>query len=231
MRILIVEDEAVAARGLEKLLREIYGKEITSLKMERSLVGSECFLEEHSVDLVFLDLNLDGREGFDLLRNIIAESFHTIIVSGMTEKAIQAFEFGVLDFVPKPINKERLTKALQKWKNLAANSRYTKFLSVKKEDKIEIIPIKEICYIQGQDNYTLIHRKNGETDTHRKTLDSLCKILPSHFFRIHKSYLVNLREGKFLKSKTGGKYTLELKNETELPVSRKVYSELKKRMG
>mgnify|MGYP000975380847 FL=1 len=67
MRILIVEDETIAARGLEKMLREIYGKEITSLKVERSLVGSECFLEEHSIDLLFLDLNLDGREGFDLL--------------------------------------------------------------------------------------------------------------------------------------------------------------------
>ena len=74
MRILIVEDESVAAKGLEKLVREIYGKEITSLKIERSLLGSECFLEENSVDLVFLDLNLDGREGFDLLRTIIAES-------------------------------------------------------------------------------------------------------------------------------------------------------------
>lgn len=231
MRILIVEDESVAARGLEKLLREIYGKEITSLKLESSLIGSECFLEEHSVDLVFLDLNLDGREGFDLLRNIISQSFHTIIVSGMTEKALQAFEFGVLDFVPKPIKKERLEKALQKWKNAAANSRYTKFLSVRKEDKTEIISLKDISYIQGQDNNTIIHRKNQATDTHRKTLDSLSKILPSHFFRIHKSYLVNLREAKFLKSNGGGKYTLELKNGNALPVSRKIYSELKKRMG
>ncbi len=231
MRILIVEDETIAARGLEKMLREIYGKEITSLKVERSLVGSECFLEEHSIDLLFLDLNLDGREGFDLLRNIISQSFHTIIVSGMTEKAIQAFEFGVLDFVPKPIKKERLEKALQKWKSIAANSRYTKFLSVKKDDKTEIISLKDISYIQGQNNNAIIYRKNLTTDTHRKTLDSLSKILPSHFFRIHKSYIVNLREAKYLKSKGGGKYIVELKNEKTLPVSRKIYSELKKRMG
>ena len=66
----------------------------------------------------------------------------------MTEKALQAFEFGVLDFVPKPIKKERLEKALQKWKNAAANSRYTKFLSVRKEDKTEIISLKDISYIQ-----------------------------------------------------------------------------------
>lgn len=231
MRILIVEDESVAAKGLEKLVREIYGKEITSLKIERSLISSECFLEENSVDLVFLDLNLDGREGFELLRGIIAESFHTIIVSGMTEKAIEAFEFGVLDFVPKPVNKERLKKALEKWKKVETNARYTKFLSIKKEDKIDLIPLKEICYIQGQDNNTLIHRKNFSADTHRKTLDSLSKILPSHFFRVHKSYIVNLREAKFLKTKGGGKYMLELKNGKDIPVSRKIYPELKKRMG
>jgi two-component system, LytTR family, response regulator LytT len=231
MRILIVEDETIAARGLEKMLREICGKEITSLKVERSLVGSECFLEEHSVDLLFLDLNLDGREGFDLLRNIISQSFHTIIVSGLTEKAIQAFEFGVLDFVPKPIKKERLEKALQKWKSIAANSRYAKFLSIRKEDKTEIISVKDISYIQGQNNNTIIHRKNNITDTHRKTLDTISKILPSHFFRIHKSYLVNLRDAKFLKAKGGGKYILELKNGKTLPVSRKIYSELKMKLG
>jgi DNA-binding LytR/AlgR family response regulator len=230
MRILIVEDETIAARGLEKMLREIYGKEITSLKVERSLMGSECFLEEHSIDLLFLDLNLDGREGFDLLRNIISQSFHTIIVSGMTEKAIEAFEFGVLDFVPKPLKKERLEKALKKWKDVAANSRYTKYLSVRKDDKTEIISLKDIAYIQGQNNNTVIYRKNITADTHRKTLDSLSKILPSHFFRIHKSYLVNLREAKYLKSKGGGKYILELKNGSALPVSRKIYSELKKRI-
>lgn len=231
MRILIVEDETIAARGLEKMLREIYGKEITSLKVELSLVGSECFLEEHSIDLLFLDLNLDGREGFDLLRNIISQSFHTIIVSGMTEKAIEAFEFGVLDFVPKPLKKERLEKALKKWKDVAVNSRYTKYLSVRKDDKTEIIPLKDIAYIKGQNNNTIIYRKNLNADTHRKTLDSLTKILPSHFFRIHKSYLVNLREAKYLKSKGGGKYILELKNGKVLPVSRKIYSELKKRLG
>ena len=118
----------------------------------------------------------------------------------MTEKALQAFEFGVLDFVPKPIKKERLEKALQKWKNAAANSRYTKFLSVRKEDKTEIISLKDISYIQGQDNNTIIHRKNQATDTHRKTLDSLSKILPSHFFRIHKSYLVNFHPILFFNS-------------------------------
>lgn len=231
MKILIVEDETVAARGLEKLVREIYGKEISSLKIEKTLLGSETYLEENPVDLVLLDLNLDGREGFDLLRSILAESFHTIIVSGKTEKAIQAFEFGVLDFVPKPVVKERLAKALQKWKSLEVNSRYTKYLSIKKEDRIELIPIKDISYIRGKDNNTVIHRKDEREDIHRKTLESLTKVLPSHFYRIHKSYLVNLREAKYIKNKGGGKYTLELKNGKDLPVSRKVYPELKKRLG
>lgn len=231
MKILIVEDETVAARGLEKLVREIYGKEISSLKIEKTLLGSETYLEENPVDLVLLDLNLDGREGFDLLRSILAESFHTIIVSGKTEKAIQAFEFGVLDFVPKPVVKERLAKALQKWKSLEVNSRYTKYLSIKKEDRIELIPIKDISYIRGKDNNTIIHRKDEREDIHRKTLESLTKVLPSHFYRIHKSYLVNLREAKYIKNKGGGKYTLELKNGKDLPVSRKVYPELKKRLG
>jgi two-component system, LytTR family, response regulator LytT len=231
MRILIVEDESVAARGLEKLVRELLGKEIISLKIERTLFGAECLLEEDSIDLVFLDLNLNGVEGFNLLRNISAESFHTIIVSGSTEKAIQAFEFGVLDFVAKPVLKERLKKALQKLSNIRANSKFTKFISIKKNDKSEIIPIKEISFFQGKNKETLIHKKDFKTDIHKKTLDALSKILPSHFYRIHKSYLVNIREAKFLTSKGAGKYSLELKNGKILPVSRNVYSDLKKRLG
>lgn len=231
MRILIVEDEAIAARGLEKLVREIIGKEIISLKIEKTLLGAECILEEEVIDLVFLDLNLNGKLGFDLLKNISAESFFTIIVSGATEKAIQAFEFGVLDFVAKPVSKERLKKALQKLSSIRVNSKLTKFLSIKKNDKSEIIPIKEINFIQGKNKETLIHKKDLKTEIHKKTLDALSKILPSHFFRIHKSYLVNLRETKFLSSLGAGKYSLELKNGKILPVSRSIYANLKKRLG
>ncbi len=230
MRILIVEDEAIAARGLEKLVRELLGKEIISLKIEKTLLGAECFLEEDLVDLVFLDLNLNGKYGFDLLKNISAQSFYTIIVSGSTEKAIQAFEFGVLDFVTKPISKDRLKKAIQKISNFRTNSKLTKFLSIKKNDKLEIIQIKEICFIQGKNKETLIYKKDLKTETHKKTLDALSKILPNHFYRIHKSYIVNLKEAKFLNSNNIGKYSLELKNGKILPVSRKIYSDLKKRL-
>ena len=94
MRILIVEDEKVAARGLERLLRELLGKKITSLKIQGNITASEYFLMDNPIDLLLLDLNLNGEDGFELLKSALAGSFQTIIVSANTDRALQAFEHG-----------------------------------------------------------------------------------------------------------------------------------------
>ncbi len=66
------------------------------------------------IDVLFLDLNLNGKDGFDLLKTSVSGAFHVIIISAHTEQALKAFEYGVLDFVGKPFNKERLARALDR---------------------------------------------------------------------------------------------------------------------
>ena len=72
------------------------------------------FIKEQSIDLLFLDLNLNREDGYELLEEVAAESFHTIIVSAYKDRAIRAFEYGVLDFVAKPYTEERLSLAIQR---------------------------------------------------------------------------------------------------------------------
>src|SRR5271157_1945729 len=107
MRILIVEDEEMASRLLKNILIEILGEGIESIQVQRSLTASQCYLQDHTIDLLFLDLNLHVENGFALLASAAAGSFHTIVVSAHTDRAIEAFEYGVLDFVPKPYGEER----------------------------------------------------------------------------------------------------------------------------
>ena len=112
MRLLIVEDEPLLAQRLERFCREILGPRLESVRVATMLAEAGARLDESPIDLLLLDLNLHGRDGMQLLASSVAGSFHTIIVSANTEQALRAFEFGVIDFVPKPFSKERLAQAL-----------------------------------------------------------------------------------------------------------------------
>ncbi|MBM9592252.1 response regulator transcription factor [Leptospira sp. 201903075] len=226
MRILIVEDEVVAARGLERMLRELLGSKISSLRIEKSLIGSQCFIQENEIDLLFLDLNLDGDIGFDLLKETSAASFLTIVTSGNTAEAIHAFDYGVLDFVPKPISKDRITKALQKFQT-NNNRTKTKYIGIKQEDQLNLIATKDVLYVQSFDKRVKVFQKNGEMLVHNKSLDSILKVLPGYFLRIHRSFIVNGKQIKKIITSPGGSYQLELTTGTKLKMGRNYYKELK----
>lgn len=230
MRILIVEDETVAARGLERILREVLGSKISSLRIEKTLIGSQCFIQENEIDLLFLDLNLDGDIGFELLKETSAASFLTIITSGNTAEAIQAFEYGVLDFVPKPIHKERITKALGKFQTNNGQTK-TKYLGIKQDHSLSLVAIKDILYVQSFDKRVKVYQKNGEMIVHNKSLESLLKVLPTYFSRIHRSFIVNEKHIKTIITSAGGSYQVELKTGTKLKMGREFYKELKSKLS
>ena len=71
-----------------------------------------AYLKDHQIDLLLLDLNLDGGNGFDILKYTVSQSFHTIIISAYTDQAITAFQYGVLDFIPKPFRDEELVSKI-----------------------------------------------------------------------------------------------------------------------
>ncbi|TGK91248.1 response regulator [Leptospira brenneri] len=229
MRILIVEDEVVAARGLERMLRELLGSKISSLRIEKSLIGSQCFIAENEIDLLFLDLNLDGDIGFDLLKETSAASFLTIITSGNTAEAIRAFDYGVLDFVPKPITKDRISKAIQKFQTNHLGIK-TKYLGIKQDNDLSLIATKDVLYVQSFDKRVKVFKKNGDMFVHNKSLDSILRILPAYFFRIHRSYVVNTKQIHKIKTSAGGFYEVELINGMKLKMGRGYYKELKSKL-
>lgn len=115
MQILIVEDEPVHARYLTSKLMEILGEKTANIVHKKSIGESLEFLKVNSIDLFFLDLNLYGDNGFEILKQMPTSSIFTIIVSANTNYALEAFEYGVLDFIPKPVESERLEQSLKRY--------------------------------------------------------------------------------------------------------------------
>ncbi len=230
--ILIVEDYPVVARALEREVRAILTDRVSSLTAVTNVIEAQRYLESHAIDLLLLDLNLGGADGFDLLRWAAAGGFHTIAVSANTQRAIQAYEYGVLDFVPKPVEPHRLRLAIERLNDSGqARAPESRFLSVRRRDGYERVTLSDVRYLQGAGKYTTIHLHDGRELLHDKTLERLTTTLPADFMRIHKSYTANLLRAQRLIVQGGGSYELQLEDGTRLPVGRTRYKDVRKRLG
>lgn len=229
MKILIIEDEARIARRIERMTRDFFNNDVEILVCDAVENGLNI-ISQNAIDLLLLDLNLNGEDGFDVLQNVVSQSFQTIIVSAYTDKAIMAFNYGVLDFVPKPFDENRLAQAFRRFTTSEKKDRgEIKFLAVKKAKTIKLIEIQHIRYIKGAGIYTELHLSNGKIDLHDKSLESLEKLLPPLFERIHKSYIICWTEAEKLVVEAGGRYNILLKNGELVPVGRSKYKQIKQK--
>ncbi len=221
-RILMVEDEALVAQRLARLLREATSRALT-IHHERTLSKGGRYLETHQVDLLFLDLNLNGKSGFDLLKGFLNRPFHTIIVSAYTEEALNAFEYGVLDFVGKPFTRERLGKALARYFDAAqfGGAGSTAQLAVTIRGDVHFIPLADISYIQAAGIYAYLNCGDGQVHIYDKPLNALMQLLPADYFRIHRSYAVHSQNIEAIKKVKHNTYHVILKTGESLPLSRK----------
>lgn len=228
MRILIIEDEARIAARMERFVRELLGSVLTNLASCDSMEMGIDYIRRNGIDLLFLDLNLNGRDGFDVLKSVVAESFHTIVVSAYTDKAITAFEYGVFDFIAKPFAIERVKQALDRIISKSATLQPPlKFLAVKARGHLQLISVEDVLFVQGAGVYAELHLHNGTKALHDKTLEKLAQLLPVSFERIHKSYLADSRYFASIHIQSGGRYTLQLTNGQQLPIGRSRYEQLK----
>jgi len=228
MHIVIVEDEPIIAQRLKRQIGEILEAEKPIIKWFDDIEDANAYLTQQNIDLLMLDLNLHGENGFDLLKDISAQSFHTIIVSAYSEQAITAFEYGVLDFVAKPFQKDRLKTALMRFtdKSSHANNEL-KQLAVKKHDGLSFIKIADISFIKADGHYTQLHMNTSDFALHDKPIDKLSMLLPEQFVRIHRSYIVDINKVVALKIGSGASYQLLMQDNIEVPVSRSRYQQIK----
>lgn len=230
MKILIIEDEARIAKRIERMTRDFFDKEVQILLAD-SLENGLTVIGQYSIDLLLLDLNLNGEDGFEILQTFVAGPFQTIIISAYTDKAITAFNYGVLDFVPKPFDQNRLAQAFTRFTTQEKQSGGdVRFLAVRKGKTFRLVPINEILYIKGAGIYTELHLSNKKIELHDKSLEALEKLLPETFERIHKSYILCWEQADKIVVEAGGKYSMQLKNGDILPIGRSKYKEIKNKL-
>lgn len=232
MRILIVEDEAVVARRVETLLRRILGERLESIVCSATFDAASLALASNRIDVLLLDLNLGGEDGMELVRSSAACAFHTIIISANTEHALRAFEYGVLDFVPKPFTQERLAQALTRvTARITDAAAPAKFLAIRKMGRIETVAVGDIAYIRAAHNYSELVLRDGRVMLHDKGLEKLARSLAPAFERVHKSFLVRLSDIAAVHTHEGTRYEAELRDGQRLPIGRTRYRDLVARLG
>ncbi|MFC3095717.1 DNA-binding response regulator [Alteromonas sediminis] len=225
MNIVIVEDEKVVLNRLQRLIADYFGDKLSGLKCFQTLDDADEYIQENSVDLLCLDLNLAGRDGFELLKSVLSSSFHTIVVSANTDRAIEAFEYGVLDFVAKPFTRQRLFEALSRFgENNAHQS--TKYISLKRGGKLELHLLTSVIFIKADNVYSEVYMTGDSPVLHDKSLRKFEQVLPSMFKRVHKSYIINMMHAQSI-IKQGKELIITTKGGYEIPVSRKMHSEFK----
>lgn len=228
MRIVIIEDEPPIAEDIEAECRAILGKRIHQIKVFHTLEDAQSFLKTHSIDLCLLDLNLHGENGYEILKYTVSGSFQTIIISGYTDQAVEAFEYGVLDFIPKPINDQRLKKALERYLEPSGKKdNKLKYIVIHKFGKNHIIHLHDIAFFRAEGYLVNVYLKSGRTELINKSLTHLEKVLPENFIRVHRSFIVDMNEIIYYQHNKGGVYNIFLKDKTILPLGRKYNHVLK----
>jgi DNA-binding LytR/AlgR family response regulator len=223
VRLVIAEDEAVIARRLERMVRErVPGAEI---ELAASLDAALALVRHRRFDVLLLDLNLGGRDGFRVLEEAAAGPFQTIVVSAHHDQALRAFEYGVLDFVAKPWTAERLERALAR---VAAHGATAgggaRRLAVRCGRELRTVGVESVLLVRGADDYSELHLTDGSVHLHEKSLAALAAILPPVFARVHRSYIVNLERVRAVRTAPGGRRAVVLADGREVPVGR-VYRE------
>ena len=222
MRIVIIEDEPPIAEEIEACCRSILGDSIRLIKVFHTLEEASSYLENHPIDLCLLDLNLHGESGYEILKQMVSGHFQTIVISAYTDQAIEAFEYGVLDFVPKPFSEDRLKKAFGRYLGtFRQHSDQLKYVVARRQGGYHLIHLGDISYFKADGYLVEVHLRSGKREWIDKSLTLLEKVLPDRFVRIHRSYIVDIHEVISYQHEKGGIYTITLKDQILLPLGRK----------
>jgi two-component system response regulator LytT len=220
MNVLIAEDEAPAARRLERLVRDRLGDRVTRIAVASTVEAARAARAASRIDLLLLDLNLNGADGFSLLDTAVRPC--TIVVSANSSRAIDAFDHAVIDFVAKPVSAERLGLAIDRaLDRTTARAPGQASLAVRSAGRIDLAPFAEIVALSGADDYVEVVLADGRRFLHDTRLNDLERRLPPGFVRVHRSHIANTAHLRAIRTLANRRRMLELAGGAQIPVSRR----------
>ncbi|MDH5034796.1 MULTISPECIES: LytR/AlgR family response regulator transcription factor [Chryseobacterium] len=225
MKCLIIDDEPLARFHLKELAGQI---DFVSVEGTcATALEADAKVKESEIDLLFLDINMPYLTGLEFLEQLENPPL-CILTTAYSEYALEGFRLQVVDYLLKPIAFNRFYQAVNKAQQQFIISEKLKkntslddpFLYVRQSDTFIKISWVDILYIESMQNYTKLHFKDKSLIIHQ-TMKAIEESLPSdHFFRIHKSYLINITHIDMI---SGGRLFI---NKIELPISRTRKEEL-----
>ena len=243
---IIVDDEKPAREELAYLLKGF--PEINVIGQGKNGVDAVNLIKEHSPDLVFLDVQMPGLDGFGVLKKLIERKLrvpHVVFATAFDHYAVQAFDVNAVDYVLKPFDKARISKAIARARKameteIPAAERLEQLIQklgatakppsatpvkvlVKSQQRLLLIDAEDVIWASIQDGDVTVMSKDAEGSSNYRTLEELNAALDSEsFWRPHRSFLVNIHHIKEVVPWFKSSYMLKMndKKQTEVPVSR-----------
>jgi two-component system LytT family response regulator len=229
--ILIVEDDLSSSAALEMLIKLNYHN-LNVVTIANNLEEAKKFLEVNTPDLAFFDIELPDGNSLEFLETLKPINFDIIFCTSFNEFAVRAFEFSAIHYLLKPVEKDELIEAVNRFLEKSNKDNLVDRLNILKEsislkpqrimlpntDGYDAYDISELSKLEAEGNYTKIYLKNGNTVVISKQLNTFEKILKEFgFVRIHSKFLINLNSiKKYRKSKNS---EVILIDGTILPIS------------
>ena len=242
IKTLIIDDEAPAREIIKKYLEDLAYINVVG-ECSDGFSGLKTIISLKP-DLVFLDIQMPMLTGIELLE-VMTEKPEIIFTTAYDQFAIKAFELNAVDYLLKPFSKKRfleaVLKAVEKIKSTVYDRQPANQLLalspesgtpvtrvvVRKGNTINFIPVKEIKYLEAQDDYVMIHYTNGKA-LKQQTMRFYENNLPkTDFVRIHRSYIVRVEEIKRIEPYGKDNHIAILQSGDKLPISRSGYKQIK----
>ena len=240
IRAIIIDDEPSAINVLTLMLNKMCKDDVEVIATSDSPQEGKSLIEQHKPDLVFLDIEMPGMTGIDLIRSLPNPNFHVVFVTAYDAYAVEAFELSAIDYLLKPVGADKVVRVIQKIKidiqkrQTLVNTQLQQFEALLKQhsftnekkiglgmsDKIVFMNINDILYCEAQGSYTNVHMRDGKSIVTSKPLgDFEDQLGPHNFFRIHHSFLININRVKEFQRYEGGYVMME--NNVKLEVSQR----------
>lgn len=249
LNIVIVDDEKLARNRIRDLIDEL---EVDVQVLGEAANGKEAveIIRSQSPDLVLLDIQMPVLDGFDVVDLLGSDRPDIIFITAFDEYALKAFEIHAVDYLLKPVRKERLSEALNRVDKREApeedyqaiddlvssylqnKTREFRRIPINYKKEIRFVDYEEVCYFEADGKITWVHTDDGEKYRTDFTLKDLEQRLRSQLFlRIHRSRIVNLKLVKKLEPWFKDGFRLTMKNGTTLDVARRRVKDLKSQLG
>ena len=228
MKILTVDDEQLARELIREMLKS--EKDVEWVGEARNGREAVSMIRAEAPDIVFLDIQMPDMDGFEVLESLSIKELlripAIIFVTAYDQYALQAFEYHALDYLLKPFDRERFASTFNRAKEIVrqreggehqqqilkmieqmrAQPEYLEWLTIKKNERILMLRVEDIHWIEAQGNYVELKFENA-SHLLRETMDSLeAQLNPKTFVRIHRSTIVNANRIKELQVWTPGEY-------------------------